>query len=67
MKNMQKLNSFLEKFWLLVSIASVILVVYVYSTMGAQDDYYLLMLPVISVAMYVFRRRMSKKYAEHEE
>ncbi len=67
MKNNQKLNSFLEKFWLIVSIVSVILVIYVYSTLGAQDDYVLLAMPVISIAMYVIRRRLSKKYKEEAE
>jgi len=64
MKNMKRLNSFLEKFWLLISIVSTVLVVYVYSTAGPDENYVLLLLPVISIAMYVFRRRMSKRYNE---
>lgn len=64
MNNMNKINKFLEIFWLVISIISIILVVYVYSTIGPDDNWVLLLLPVITIAMYVFRRRMSKRYSD---
>lgn len=57
---MKKMNKFLEYFWLVISVVSIILVIYVYSTIGTQDNLILILLPVISVAMYVYRRRVSK-------
>ncbi len=57
---MKKMNKFLEYFWLVVSILSVILVVYVFTALGMEDNMILILLPVISVGMYVYRRRMSK-------
>jgi len=65
MKNMQRINKFLEIFWLVVSIVSVTLIVYVYSSIGIDDNMILLFFPVISVGMYVFRRHMSKRYKDH--
>ena len=62
MKNMNRINKFLETFWLVVSIVSIILVVYVYGTIGPDENWVLLLLPVISIAMYIFRRRMAKRY-----
>lgn len=59
---MKKMNKFLEYFWLVVSIFSVILVVYVYSTAGTENNLVLILLPVIAVGMYVFRRKMSQKF-----
>lgn len=64
MKNMKRLNSFLEKFWLVISIVSVALVVYVYTSVGPDENYILMLLPIISISMYVFRKRMSKRYDE---
>lgn len=57
---MKKMNKFLEYFWLIISIVSVILVTYVYSAIGTEDNLILILLPVISVAMYVYRRKVSK-------
>jgi len=61
MKNMNRLNKFLEVFWLIISIVSIVLVVYVYSSIGIEDNLILLFFPVIAIAMYVFRKRMSKR------
>ena len=61
MKNMNKLNKFLEIFWLVISIVSIILVVYVYSNIGIEDNLILMFFPVVAIAMYVFRKRMSKR------
>lgn len=62
-----KMNKFLEYFWLVVSIVSLILVVYVFSTIGTEDNLILIFMPVISVAMYVFRRNMSKKFDKEKQ
>jgi UPF0716 family protein affecting phage T7 exclusion len=59
---MKKMNKFLEYFWLVASIVSLILVVYVYSTIGTEGNWVLIFLPVISIGMYVFRKKMSKKF-----
>ena len=64
---MQRINKFLEVFWLIVSIVSVLLLVYVYSSIGFEDNLTLLFFPVISVGMYVFRRKMSKRYNDQAE
>jgi hypothetical protein len=64
MKNMNKINKFLEIFWLVISIVSIILVVYVYSSIGPDGNWALLLLPVITITMYFFRRRMAKRYDE---
>jgi len=57
---MKKMNKFLEYFWLVISIVSVILVIYVYTAIGTEDNMILILLPVIAVAMYVYRRKISK-------
>jgi hypothetical protein len=57
---MKKMNKFLEYFWLVISVISVILIVYVYSALGTEDNLILILFPVIAVAMYVYRRRISK-------
>lgn len=57
---MKKMNKFLEYFWLVISVVSVILVVYVYSAIGTEDNLILILLPVIAVAMYIYRRKISK-------
>jgi len=62
-----KMNKFLEYFWLVVSIVSLILVVYVFSTIGTEDNLILIFMPVISVAMYVFRRNLSKKFDKEKQ
>ena len=64
---MKKMNKFLEYFWLVISVVSIILVIYVYSTIGTQDNLILILLPVISVAMYVYRRRASKILAQRDQ
>ena len=63
---MKKMNKFLEYFWLIVSIVSVLLVVYVYSAIGRKDNMILILLPVISVAMYIYRRKLSKKFDQND-
>ena len=63
---MKKMNKFLEYFWLIVSIVSVLLVVYVYSAIGSKDNMILILLPVISVAMYIYRRKLSKKFDQND-
>lgn len=57
---MKKMNKFLEYFWLVISIISVLLVIYVYTSIGTKDNLILILLPVIAVAMYVYRRKISK-------
>lgn len=66
MNNMQRLNKFLEIFWLVVSIVSIILLVYVYTNIGFEDNLILLFFPIISVGMYVLRRSMSKRYKDQQ-
>jgi len=63
---MKKMNKFLEYFWLVISIVSLILVVYVYSAIGTEGNWVLIFLPVIAVGMYVFRRRMSKRLEQKD-
>ena len=63
---MKKMNKFLEYFWLVVSVLSFILVVYVYATIGIEGNWVLVLLPVISAGMYVFRKRMSKRFEQSE-
>ena len=63
---MKKMNKFLEYFWLFISVVSVILVVYVYSAIGTEDNMILILLPVISVAMYIYRRGLSKKFDQND-
>lgn len=58
---MNRLNKFLEVFWLIISIVSIGLVVYVYSSIGIEDNLILMFFPVIAIGMYVFRKRMSKR------
>lgn len=60
------MNKFLEYFWLVISIVSVILVVYVYSAIGTEDNMILILLPIISIAMYVYRRGLSKKLNQND-
>ncbi|RLD26143.1 MAG: hypothetical protein DRI54_03455 [Bacteroidetes bacterium] len=57
---MKKMNKFLEYFWLVISVVSVILVTYVYTAIGTKDNMILILLPVIAIAMYVYRRKVSK-------
>jgi len=64
MNNMNKLNRFLEVFWLIMSVVSIILVVYVYASIGPEGNWMLMLLPVITIAMYVFRRSMAKRYKD---
>lgn len=64
MSNMNKMNKFLEIFWLVMSVVSVILVVYVYSSIGTEGNLMLMLLPVITIAMYVFRRRMAQRFKD---
>jgi len=64
---MKKMNKFLEYFWLAASVLSFILVVYVYSAIGTEGNWVLILLPVISVGMYVFRKRMSKRFKQSEK
>ena len=59
---MKKLNKFLEIFWLVVSIITILIVVYVYAKIGIKDNLVLLLLPVISVGMFVFRRSLREKF-----
>ena len=61
---MERMNKFLEIFWLVISIISVILVVYVYSAIGYEDNLILIFFPVIAVGMYVFRRKMRKRFED---
>jgi hypothetical protein len=62
---MNRMNRFLEIFWLVVSIISIILVIYVISTLGYKGNEILIILPGITIAMYVFRRSMAKRYKDH--
>ena len=64
---MKKMNKFLEYFWLVISVISVILVVYVYSAIGTEDNLILILLPVIAVTMYVYRRRISKVLNKNDQ
>ena len=64
MSNMNKMNKFLEIFWLVMSIVSIILVVYVYSSIGTDGNLLLMLLPVITIAMYVFRRKMAQRFKD---
>ena len=61
---MSKMNKFLELFWLIMSIVSIILVVYVYASIGPEENWILMLLPVITIAMYIFRRNMAKRYKD---
>ena len=61
---MNKMNKFLELFWLVMSIVSIGLVVYVYSSIGTDGNLMLMLLPVITIAMYVFRRKMAQRYKD---
>lgn len=61
---MNKMNKFLEMFWLVMSFVSVILVVYIYSSIGTDGNLMLMLLPVITIAMYVFRRKMAQRYKD---
>jgi hypothetical protein len=63
---MNRINKFLEVFWLVISIISIIAVIYVYTKIGKEDNFIILFFPVISVAMFIFRRYMSKRYREHK-
>jgi c-di-AMP phosphodiesterase-like protein len=63
---MKKMNKFLEYFWLVASVLSLILVIYVYSTIGTEGNWILIFFPVIAIGMYVFRKRMSKKFEKND-
>lgn len=65
MNNMNRLNKFLKSFWLIVSILSIILVAYVYFNIGFENNLTILFLPIISIAMYIYRRIMYAKFKDN--
>jgi c-di-AMP phosphodiesterase-like protein len=63
---MKKMNAFLVYFWLILSVISIAIVIYFFATEGIKDNLLLLLLPVISIAMYVFRRNMRKRLDKYD-
>jgi len=61
---MNRINKFLEMFWLVVSILSLVFVVIYYIYYGTENNLILILLPIISIAMYVFRRSMYSKFKD---
>ena len=64
MNSMDRVNKFLEKFWLVVSILSLFFVVIYYIYFGIKNNLILVLLPVISIVMYFFRRSMYSKFKD---
>ncbi len=64
MNSMNRINKFLEMFWLIVSILSVVFVVIYYIYYGTENNLILILLPIISITMYVFRRSMYSKFKD---
>ena len=61
---MNRLNKFLKTFWLIVSVLSIILITYVYLNLGFENNLTLLFLPLISIAMYIYRRIIYSKFKD---
>ena len=59
---MQKMNRFLELFWLVITILTIGLTIYFYATEGANPatNWYFLF-PCLAAAMYLVRRGLRKR------
>lgn len=58
----QRINKGLEYFWLLITIASAIMVIYFVINEGYEDSKWYLLFPLLALAMFVMRRGLRKKF-----
>ena len=57
-----KVYKFLENFWLVVAIISVILTIYIVIVSGITEAKFYILLPVIATSIWFMRRRLRKSY-----
>ena len=64
---MKALSKFLEVFWLLLGVATLVFVFYLVNQQGFEDSKVYFLFPVIAFSMFFFRRFMRRKLTEMEE
>lgn len=57
-----KVYGFLEKFWLVVSILSLMLTIYIVADDGFAFGKFYFLLPAMAFTIYIIRRRLRKSY-----
>lgn len=55
---MEKMNRFLEVFWLSLAIISMLMAIYLVMTDGYEKNKFMLMLPLLPAAMWIMRRSL---------
>jgi hypothetical protein len=58
----QRINKGLEYFWLLITVASAIMVTYFIINEGYEEAKWYLLFPLLALAMFVMRRGLRKKF-----
>lgn len=65
---MEKMNRFLEIFWLLLGIISSIMAIYLVMIDGLEkNSKYMLMLPLLAFAMWIMRRSLRLRLEKNRQ
>lgn len=65
---MEKMNRFLEIFWLLLGIISAIMAIYLVMIDGLEkNNKYMLMLPLLPFAMWIMRRSLRLRLEKNRQ
>lgn len=64
---MKKYHRFMEHFWMAVAIGSALYCIFIMSTQGVEENWQLLVFPLMAGAMYVVRNNMRKRLERFEE
>ena len=63
----QRINKGLEYFWLLITVASAVMVTYFVINEGYEESKWYLLFPLLALAMFVMRRGLRKKFGANHK
>ena len=65
--DLKKINSFFEKFWLVVGIGTTVYGVYYINQFGFEGNYQYALFPLVAFLFYGMRRSMRKKIEKRDQ
>lgn len=65
--NLKKINNFLEKFWLVVGVGTMIYGIYLVNQTSLSESYMYLIYPIIAFVLFGFRYTLRKRLERAEE
>lgn len=64
---MEKMNRFLEIFWAILAVITMVMAIYLVMTDGYEKNKYMLMLPLLPAAMWIMRRSLRVRLEKNQK